>query len=248
VKKISNPNFLEKLADGSVIFTCPHAEIIIPQDYFDHNIAEIVGKEVDMFGLFNILVWETPDIEDETPKKYFYKFKSRIRTVPSSIEEGKRNEEGAKQTILHYNEGATFIVTVNLQKSIDVARQMLDIMTWGYLPNIIPYEEIAAYWTDVNIYNGVNLDTMSQISIEMMVATLCRDPDDLSRPFRHRLRDDPKIDHHAWKILNIKRLPRYSDTWSSLISGDPRGNLVSVISRQRQGKKQRESPIEKAVL
>jgi hypothetical protein len=248
MKKINNPDFLEKLPDSSVIFTCPHAEIIIPQDYFDHNIAEIVGKEIDMFGLFNILVWRTPDIDDEKPKKYFYKFKSRIRTVPSSIEEGKRDENGAKQTVLHYNEGATFIVTTNLQKSIDVARQMLDIMTRGYLPNIIPYDEIAAYWTDVNIYNGVSLDTMSQISIEMMVATLCRDPDDLSRPFRHRLRDDPGIGQHDWKILNIQRLPRYSDAWASLISGDPRGNLVSVISRQRQGKKQRESPIEKAVI
>jgi hypothetical protein len=187
-------------------------------------------------------------MEDETPKKYFYKFKSRIRTVPSSIEEGKRDGNGEKQTVLHYNEGATFIVTVNLQKSIDVARQMLDIMTMGYLPSIIPYNEIAGYWTDVNIYNGVSLDTMSQTSIEMMVATLCRDPDDFSRPFRHRLRDDPKTGPYDWKILNIRRLPRYSDAWSSLISGDPRGNLVSIISRQREGKTHRESPIEKAVL
>jgi hypothetical protein len=248
MKKLANPDFLEKLPDGSVIFTCPHAEIILPQDYFDRGIAEIVGKEIDMFGLFNILVWKTPDIEEETPSKYFYKFKSRIRSVPSSIEEGKRNENGQKQVILHYNEGATFIVTINLQTTVDVARQMLDIMTNGYLPNIIPYSEIAVYWTDTNIYNKVSLDAMSQICIEMMVATLCRDPDDMSRPFRHRLREDPNLGEHDWKILNIKRLPRYSDAWSSLISGDPRGNIVSIISRERQGKPKRESPLEKAVL
>jgi hypothetical protein len=248
MKKITNPNFLERLPDDSVIFTCPHAEIIIPEDYFEHNIAEIVGKEVDMFGLFNIFVWSTPDIDNETPKKYFYKFKSRIRSIPSSIEEGKRDERGKKQTVLHYNEGATFIVTLHLQVSIDVARQMLDIMTLGYLPNVIPYEDIASYWTDVNIYNGVNLSAISQTSVEMMVATLCRDPDDMSRAFRHRLRDDPKTNPYAWKILNVRRLPRYSDTWASLISGDPRGNLVSIISRERDGKPQRESPIEKAII
>jgi hypothetical protein len=248
MKKVTNPDFLEKLPDSSVIFTCPHAEIIIPQNYFDHGIAEIIGKEVDMFGLFNILVWETPDIDDETPKKYFYKFKGRIRSVPSSIEENSRDDTGQKQTILHYNEGATFIVTTNLQASIDVARQMLDIMTMGYLPNIIPYEEIAAYWTDVNTYNGISLNAISQTSIEMMVATLCRDPADMSRPFRHRIREDPKISPYDWKILNIRRLPRYSNAWASLISGDPRGNLVSVISKQRQGKSQRESPIEDVVM
>jgi hypothetical protein len=248
MKKIDNPDFLEKLPDGSVIFTCPYAKIILPQDYFDHGIAEIIGKEVDVFGLFNILVWKTPDVDDETPIKYFYKFKSRIRSIPSSIEEGGRDENGKKQIILHYNEGATFIVTVNLQTTIDVARQMLDIMTMGYLPNIIPYNEIAAYWTDVNTYNGVSLSAMSQICVEMMVATLCRDPDDMSRPFRYRLREDPKISQHAWKILNIRRLPRYSDAWASLISGDPKSNIVSVISRQRQGKPQHESPIENAVI
>jgi hypothetical protein len=248
MNKVTKPNFLEKLPDDSVIFTCPHAEIIIPQEYFDHNIAEIIGKEVDMFGLFHIFVWSTPDIDNETPKKYFYKFKSRIRTVPSSIEEGKRDERGQKQTILHYNEGATFITTLHLQVSTDVARQMLDIMTLGYLPNIIPYEDIAAYWTDVNIYNGVSLNAISQTSIEMMVATLCRDPHDMSKPFRHTLRDNPKTGPHDWKILNIRRLPRYSDAWASLISGDPRGNIVSIISRERDGKPRKESPIEKAVL
>jgi hypothetical protein len=248
MKKINNPDFLEKLEDSSVIFTCPHAEIILPQDYFDHGIAEIVGKEVDLFGLFNILVWKTADIDNEVPKKYFYKFKSRIRTAPSSIEEAKRDASGRKQIGLHYNEGATFIVTTNLHATIDVARQMLDIMTNGYLPNIIPYEEIPAYWTDTNVYNKVSLATMSQTCIEMMVATICRDPDDMSRPFRHRLREDQNIGQNDWKILNIRRLPRYSDAWASLISGDPRGNIVSVISRQRAGKKQMESPIEKAVM
>jgi hypothetical protein len=245
--KVANPSFLEKLPNDSVIFTCPHAEIILPEDYFVHNIAEIVGKEVDMFGLFHILVWNTFDIEAEKPKKYFYKFKSRIRSIPSSIEEG-RGEDGNKQRTLHFNEGSTFISNINLQPNVDVARQMLDIMTLGYLPNIISYDEIAEYWTNVNLYNGISLDSMSQTSIEMMVASLCRDPKDLSRPFRYKLKEDPKTNLYDWKILNIRRLPRYSNTWASLISGDPRGNIVSVISREREGKGQLESPIEKAIL
>jgi hypothetical protein len=125
---------------------------------------------------------------------------------------------------------------------------MLDIMRIGYITNIMSYEEIAEYWTDVNIYNGISLDSMSQTSIEMMVATLCRDPKDLSRPFRHRLREDPSVSLYSWKILNIRRLPRYSNTWASVISGDPRGNLVSIIARQREGKKQSSSPVENAIL
>jgi hypothetical protein len=247
MKQVKNPGFLEKLPDGSVVFTCPHAEIIVPMDYFEHNIADIVGREIDIFGLFNILVWNTPDIDEEKPKKYFYKFKSRIRMIPSSIEEG-IDDEGKKQMILHFNEGAVFISTVHLQKDINVARTMLDIMTMGYLPAVIPYDEIAQYWTDVNIYNGVGLDTISQTSIEMIVSALCRDPRDPTVPFRHTLASYPQTNLHDWRIINIRTLPRYSDTFASLVAGDPRQNVVTMISKQRAGKKQKENPIEKVIL
>jgi len=247
MKKAENITWNKKLPDNSVIFTCPHAEIAIPQDYFDHYIAEVVGKQVDVFGLFEIKIWSTEDIENEIPKAYFFKFKGRIRTVPTQMKEG-RSSAGTKQTILSYDEGATFVVSTNLQTDSDVARQMLDIMTMGYLPNVIPYEEIAQYWTDVNIFNGISLDSMSQSAIEMIVSEIVRDPLDLSRPFRHRLRDDPKFSRTAWKIINIHNIPKFTSTFASLTSGDPRSNLVSVISRQRQGKQQRTSPLEDAIL
>jgi hypothetical protein len=202
-----------------------------------------------MFGLFDILVWDNPDVDSTKPHRYFYRFKSRIRSSPSSIEEkGRSAETGQKQTILHYNEGATFIASTNLQVDVQIARQMLDIMTLGYLPPNIEYDRIAEYWTDTNLFNGIGLDNISQTSIEMMVATLCRDKEDLSKPFRHRLRDKASTDKTGWKMINIRLLPRYSDLFASLISGNPRGNIVSVISQQKQGKQQKESPIEKAII
>jgi hypothetical protein len=89
---------------------------------------------------------------------------------------------------------------------------------------------------------------MSQSSIEIIVSEICRDPKDLSRPFRHRLRDEPDFNRNGWKIINIRLIPKFTSAFASLISGDPRGNLVSVISRQRQGKSQRPSPVEDAIL
>ena len=249
IKKVDagSIKWMRKRPDSSVEFTCPHAEIIVPQDYFDHRIAEYDGNQVDIFGLFEFRIWKTDDIEHETPDKFFFKFKSRIRTCPNHIRED-RDMDGKKYTVLEYDEGAIFIKSCDLQTDSDVARQMLDIMTMGYLPNIMPYDDIAQYWTDVNVFNGINLNSMSQSSIEIIVSEICRDPKDLSRPFRHRLRDEPEFNRNLWKILNIRNIAKYTSTFASIISGDPRGNLVSVISRRRQGKAQSTSPIEDAIL
>lgn len=239
--------WLKNLKNKSTVFTNPYSEIHILQKYFDHGIAENVGQFVELFGIFEILLWSTYDIEDEKPEKVFFMFKSKITTAPSYIRED-RNIDGDKEIVLCYNEGATFVTSTDVRVDSNVASKMLDIVTLGYLPNIMPYEEISRYWTDVNTFNGMSLDSMSQSAIDIITSALCRDPKDISRPFRHRLRDNPNFDSRNWKMINIRLLPKYTSAFASLTSGNPRGNLVSVIGRNRQGKSQKESPLEDAIL
>lgn len=80
LNKVKNINFLQETEDHAVIFTCDYAEIDVPQDYFDKRIAEMIGKDVNMFGLFEIKVYEAgideDDINEHTPyKPYFFKHK-----------------------------------------------------------------------------------------------------------------------------------------------------------------------------
>ena len=122
-------------------------------------------------------------------------------------------------------------------------------MTLGYLPNVFPYEDIADYWTQVNAFNGVKISSMSQASIELIVSEIARDPKDPSRTFRSKLKGFPKTNRYAWKLINIRQIPRYTSVFASITSGDPKGNLISIISRQRNnGNNQKESPVEDAIL
>ena len=247
-------NFLKELDNKSVVFTCPYAEIDIPQDYFDKGIAELIGKNVSLFGLFEIKVYEAdPDEVDKDVSKikyktYFFKHKGTILSCPHSIIE-KRNDLGEKYQTLVFKKGDEFIRSTLIVVDSKVASKMLDLMTLGYLPNVFPYEDIADYWTQVNTFNGIKISSMSQASIELIVSEVARDPKDPSRTFRSKLKDFPKTNRYAWKLINIRQIPRYTSVFASITSGDPKGNLISIISRQRNnGNNQKESPVEDAIL
>jgi hypothetical protein len=228
-----------------VIFTKPYGEIIIPAEYMDHNIAEIIGQEVDTFGLFNFYVYDSYDVENIKPRVFFFKFPSRIRMAPSSIGD-RRGEKGEKEYVLKFEEGDTLITSTAIQENSDVARQMIDIMFNAYLPEAIPYHEIHQFWTQVNRFNGVK-PAASEAVLELVVSELARDPNDLSRPFRLLMRDDRNVSSGARKLINIKNIPKYNSTFASVTSGNAKQGITSSIARRRQGKPDKSSPIETAI-
>lgn len=242
-------DFLQQQKDGSVVFTCAKAEIEFPEKFIDHKIAEIVGKDVKILGLIEIKVYDTEeDVEKNHSRNVFFKHIGMIITCPSSITDVRHKGEDDKYINLTYKQGDAFIQNVNITQDSKVASIVLDLMTSGYFPNVIPYDEIAQYWSDASAYNGVGLSAMSQSSIELIVSELCRDPKNLSRSFRHKIAEDPHTDKMRWKMINIKLLPRYSSVFSSITSGDARNNLISIVSRLRNGSQQIDSPVEDAIL
>ena len=242
-------DFLQQQKDGSVVFTCAKAEIEFPEKFIDHQIAEIVGKDVKILGLIEIKVYDTEeDVEKNHSRNVFFKHIGMIITCPSSITDVRHKGEDDKYINLTYKQGDAFIQNVNITQDSKVASIVLDLMTSGYFPNVIPYDEIAQYWSDASAYNGVGLSAMSQSSIELIVSELCRDPKNLSRSFRHKIAEDPHTDKMRWKMINIKLLPRYSSVFSSITSGDARNNLISIVSRLRSGSQQIDSPVEDAIL
>ena len=253
LNKVTNIDFLKENEDHSVVFTCNYAEIDIPQDYFDKNIAEMIGKDINMFGLFEIKVYdanvEEDDIDEHTEfKTYFFKHKGMINCSPSSIKEKRDPSTGEKIMTLVFRNGDKFIKNTVIAVNNAVASTMFNLMTLGYLPPIFPYEDIAQYWSDVNAFNGVKIGSMSQASIELIVSELARDPRNLSRTFRAKLRDNPNINRNGWKLINVREIPKYTSVFASIGAGDPKSSIISQIARQRDGASQKDSPVEDAIL
>ena len=253
LNKVSNIDFLTETKDHAVIFTCNYAEIDVPQDYFDKGIAEMIGKDINMFGLFEIKVYdpniEEDDIDEHTKfKPYFFKHKGMISCSPSAIKEKRDPSTGEKIMTLVFKNGDIFIKNTVVAINSDVASTMLDLMTLGYLPPVFPYEDVAQYWSDVNSFNGVKIGSMSQASIELIVSELARDPKNLSRTFRAKLRDNPNVNRNSWKLINVREIPKYTSVFASIGAGDPKSSIISQIARQRDGSSQKDSPVEEAIL
>lgn len=245
----SNINFLQEQKDGSVIFTCAQAEIEFPESFIDHDIAEIVGKDVRILGLFEIKIYDTlEDIEHNRSRNVFFKHIGKIITCPSSIKDVRRKGEDDKYINLTYKQGDAFIQNKHITVDSGVASTILNLMTSGYFPSVLNYDEIAQYWADASAYNGVSLSALSQSSMELIISELCRDPKNLARAFRHKIKDDPKTNRRNWKMINIVSLPKYSSVFSTLTSGNARNNLISIVSRLRKGETQVDSPVEDAIL
>ena len=240
-------DFLKEEKDGSVVFTCERAEIQFPEEYVDHKIAEITGKDVRIFGLFEIKIYDTED-DGAKPRHVFFKHVGMITTCPSSISDTRIKGDDNKYILLSFKKGDAFIKNKNITVDSGVATVMLNIMTLGYFPNVMPYEDIAHYWADVSAYNGVSLDAMSAASIELIVSDLMRDPRNIAKPFRSKLKEDTKANRYGYKPINVRYLPRYTSVFSSIIAGDPKNNIISMISRLRSGEQPAVSPVEEAIL
>jgi hypothetical protein len=240
-------DFIKVLPDNSVVMTKPLAQIIIPASYEDHHIAEIIGNEFYTFGVFNINVWDDEEgAEDGKPAhRYLFRFPSKIHTVPSEFTT-RRNADGEKEYVLTYYEGATFITSTLVQKDTSHAKQFLDIMVLGYLPDSIPYQDIAAFWDDVNTFNGIEMKA-GQVVLELITSQLCRNPTDLSEPFRHAVRDNTKINMLSRKMINIMNIPRYVSSFSGISSAWAKPAITSAIANKRAGKKEVISPLEQAI-
>jgi hypothetical protein len=239
-------DFIKILPTKEVIFAKPYGEIIIPESYITHHIAEIIGQEIEIFGLFSINIWDTYDKEKSKPTKYNCTFPSKIRTIPSEIEEKKFEGDEEKSIIFKYTDGDTFIVSTAIQESPDVARQMIDIIFNGYIPNSIPYDKICDFWTKVNTFNGVKIPASSSV-LELVISEFCRNPNDLSQPFRLALKANTKTDFYSRKMINIRNIPKYSSTFASITSGNAGQGITSSIARKRSGKSDKDSPVEDAI-
>lgn len=230
---------------GSLIFKKPYGEVHIPEEYIDHGISFIVGQEIQTFGLIDLYVYETEDHSDK-PKIVEMVFPSIIRTCPSHIELQKGKD--GNEYRLEYHLGSKFIKSTLITKHPDTARNMVDILFKGYIPDSLDYTEILLFWMQCNELNGVDLN-VSSVILQTILSEFARDPDHLENPFRLALNDPKrKLNTKQRKLLRVQDLPRVSSTFASLSSADPKQGITVSVVRKRTGGLDNPSPIEEAIV
>lgn len=245
------PDFL-KLENDSLLFNQDNKELqfYVPEKFFEANsknaIAEVVGEYISMLGL---CVWTIVDSNGKkTPFKTFC-FPTMMLCKPTSVEKIKGFQikpsiPADDFRILHFQKGDEVVSQTRVPQLIENVELFykLAIIT-GKLPRTIDYNKIWEIFYENMDLSGNDYGLVAQL-FGVITAELCRDPNDINKPFRLT---DMK-DMNAYNLVSIKLLPKYISPYTALISENfDEAIMSSVMLSDKADKDIPDSPLEKIV-
>lgn len=230
-------------SDGELLY-------YIPEDYFTDTknpIAMSIGQYVSTLGIFDwALVSENGKVSEAKP----FKYPTVIMCKPSSIEKQKAvSLAGTKPKdyrVLHFKKGDEAISEVNTPEIIDNVLAMLrmSIVNGNKLPPTIPYDKLYEYFPLAMELNGSSYNLNMQL-FGIMISESCRDPKDLSRPFR--LSGSKNMTDYAQ--VSIKTLPNYQSPYVALTSENFDESLMaSILLSDEKESDLPTTPLEKVLM
>ena len=245
-------HIFELRKDGSFVVKVPLIRVYVPEDYLDHDMAEIIDTDINIIALFNFDVYgEDPKKYDEDnpykhPVRYFMKIPTYMWMCPTEILK-ERNDEKKLITILEFYQGDTFFKTVNVIRDWKIVNKVIELLIKGFIPKELPYDEVSGFITDCCIINNMDLEVNDTV-IEILVAELSRNPNNIAQAFRHMIAGaKEKVDMKDRELLAIDRLGRINNTFAAISSNDVKYGVSTSVIRTKKNKPQKESSIEKVL-
>ena len=245
---MANYSFLREEKFGlreQITFVGSSMEIYLPSYFLnpEENIASVMGNKVESLGLF----WFKVDGE-------FYELQIPVKLVFEFTEQSKKKLKlrpmmpEMEYTIFTLKNGDAFMYDTNhKQDSDDLTWFISKLIEGAKLPPTISYDEIfplfarALEITKINDRLGV-----PALTIEFILSELFRERKNTSNPYR-LVYDGKKLNPYDYRMIRIVKVPEMNSTFTGMIGEDIKQQLVSAVLKNRQGVKERISPIEKVL-
>jgi hypothetical protein len=227
-----------------VTFTGNKMKIYLPSYFLeDGSMATIIGRRVSTIGLYWFSVNEKY-YEMQIPVKISFEFSEREKKKTRL----KPNMPDIEYNIFTLENGDAFLYDVNYKESIDDVTFFIQKLIEGAkLPPTLSYEEVLNVYlkalevTKINSKLGVGA-----VTLEFILSELYRDKKNTSNPFRLKY-DAKTVSPYDYRMLRIVKIPEMNSTFTGITGEDINQQLISAILRNREGKKERVSPIEKII-
>ena len=223
--------------DGEFVF-------VVPDVYFESRSAIIVGEFVNIMGVLNYYIEDTKG--HKGPLKRFY-FPSIFLTQPYTIEKVKGlqllpNRDPEDYRLLRYRKGDKIVVHDRVPMDSDNAEELFRLFViTGHVPNTVPYNMLFDYFNDSIHLANASYGVSNQL-LGILPTEICRDPNDLSRPFR--LSKSKK--EHKWTDyvnVSVKEVPQYVSPFVDLTSENFDESIAQAILMDPS--KAKDTPLEK---
>ena len=245
------PSFL-KFENNSLLFNLDDSEFIfyIDESFFNDTtknpIAEIDGEYVTSIGL---CAWSIVDKNGKTSKPKLFRFPTMFMCKPYTIEKVKGltllNDEPSDYRLLRFKKGDQVIsqtIVPKLMNNVELFYKMAVISS--KIPKLVSYEDGWKLFLENMELNGKSYGLSAQL-FGILWAALCRDPKDISKPFRFSNNENM----NAYKLISIKLVPKFISPYTSIVSEGWDESLMSAVMMSDQDEdKIQTTPLEKIVM
>lgn len=241
-----NIDFLVEDNNGKVLFDNGFKlEILLPEKYFDDEIAIESGLKISTMAVFIMNYYKTE--EDTKPIKYRMLLPETITfsfSEQSQIESKDDNGNKEVDRVFTLYEKDTFIENINVPKSDTNTENFVKLHFNGRIPKVVNYSDIIKLYLENMYSNSCDLKVPACL-LEVMIAELARDKNNIEVPYRIKINETNK--ENDYQNITIKTLASITSTFTALTSEDINANIISSVSKTRTGGSEKETPIEKAL-
>lgn len=183
------PSYL-RLKDNAVYYNGEGTFVFfVPEIFFERNHAIVEGEVIYLIGLLNFSMFKKP--EDLTKKIKRFNYPSAFGTKPGRMEKVKNfkltdSSKPEDYRLLYYenNSEDQIVVSIEIPEELSNVEEFFSIIVnTGKIPQGIPYNVLDEYFSESMGLNGGSFG-LSEQEFGIVVSELCRDPNDISRPFR----------------------------------------------------------------
>lgn len=250
------PSFLKLDGEALLYNKDDESELLfyIPEVFFDDStkspIARIDGEYVSCLGLFN---YTTISKSGVLGKFKLFNFPTMILCKPYEIEKVRNISLGDEiapddYRILRFRFGDEVISQIHVPQLADNVEIFYKIaVISSKIPNTVAYDTGWNLFLTNAELNGINYKLSAQL-FGILWSELCRDPSDISKPFRLSKDIDQKK-FYSYKPISIKMTPKYISPYTAIISeGFDEGIMAADILSTKPDKDILNSPLEKIVM
>ena len=171
---------LKKLDDNSVI-AMKQCAIYIPERYVENGLATI-GSETYILGIFAFAAEGCFGVSSVC---------ASMRITPSVINDVTVGDEPCIEFL--FNPGDTVFADLALvMQDTMLYRVYAEFIAKGNVPWFMNYDDILSIFAAAEEHNGVKLGA-NDAMLEMIISTMCRNPDDRSIYYRHFVKNRDQV-------------------------------------------------------
>lgn len=215
-------------------------DFLLPQSYFNSEIAYFMADQIFCLGIF--------PIRYKVMDKWHYSQLSLPLVVKlniySDLVSTKFKLDGEVQDfkVCSIPSGSVAIdSTVHIQ-SLDNVKMFMDIFNTAKINSSISYTDITPTYKEAFSKNGIGLGVPS-VLLEALISEMCRTKKDENTPFRHVAGKTGDV--KDYQFIGLKRIAETSSVLAAISFENMNKSIRTSIKQTREGVEQRKSPLEK---